>query len=139
MYTVTKEISRDMAHRLPAHQWLCFNVHWHTYKAMFTLQSTSIQEEKEENAESSMVMDFQWFKVIKKWLDVNRDHAYVWKKGDRVLEFLKKEWFRIYEFDKSPTAEYMSYFLFDRFSKILENLVSVTVYETPTSFSTYHK
>lgn len=138
MFTVTKEIKWDMAHRLPSYNWKCFNVHGHTYKALITIE----REIQRLWIQDWMVMDFWDFKDIKDWIDENRDHSYVWRSDDEVLQFLKEKWYRTYEFSFSPTAEKMSEFLF----KVVENLLSttfkvksVTIYETPTSFSTYTK
>ncbi len=134
---ITKELKWDMAHRLPNHQWKCFNVHGHTYKALITVTG-KIQS---WNAEDGMVMDFWWFNIIKQWIDENRDHSYVGRNDDEILQFLKEKWFRTYEFNFSPTAENMSMFLFDKIELLLPmvNVKSVTIYETPTSFSTYTK
>lgn len=126
-----------MAHRLPNYQWKCFNVHWHTYKALITIEG-KIQN---WHSQDGMVMDFNWFNVIKQRIDENRDHSYVWRKDDEVLQFLKGKGFRTYEFDFSPTAENMSMHLFDIVEMFLPTMTvkSVTIYETPTSFSTYTK
>lgn len=138
MIKITKEIKRDMAHRLPDYQWKCFNVHWHTYKALITV-SWNIQKWW---AEDWMVMDFNWFNKIKNWIDENRDHSYVWRNDDEVLKFLKEHKFRTFEFDFSPTAENMSEYLFNMVKWLLPDFLEVeniTIYETPTSFSTYSK
>lgn len=126
-----------MAHRLPDYNWKCWNVHWHTYKALITVEWDIYQWHTSENG---MVMDFWWFKKVKDWIDEHRDHAYVWRKDDYVLEYLKEKNFRTYTFDFSPTAEQMSRYLFEIVDDLLWTKVkvkSVTIYETPTSFSTY--
>lgn len=139
MYTATKEFKRDMAHRLPTHEWKCFNVHWHTYKALITIEWEDLQTEWPE---TWMLRDFSNFKEIKEWIDTYRDHAYVWVKWDEVLDFLAEKWYRTYEMSTNPTAEEMAYKLYIISRLSLANdwqyqVKSVTVYETPTSFSTY--
>lgn len=134
MFTITKEFKWDMAHRLPNHEWKCFNVHWHTYKALITFRGVKVHEDW---AEEWMVKDFWNLKPVKEWIDENRDHAYVWKKWDEVLEFLKEKGYKTFEFDVSPTAELMSKYLFETIAKDIMWIEAVTVYETPTSYATY--
>lgn len=134
MRECTKEIKRDMAHRLPDYQWKCYNIHWHTYKMLITVKG------KVQNWgwNDWMLRDFSLFKPIKERIDENRDHSYVGKKWDTVLNYLSNEWFRTYEMENSPTAENMAEFIYHKFCKEFP-LASITIYETPTSFSTYSK
>ena len=83
-----------------------------------------------------MLRDFWLLKPIKEWIDENRDHSYVWIYGDKVTEWLKNEWFKVYVMDIAPTAENMAKILFDKFKNEFP-LKSITIYETPTSFTTY--
>ena len=134
MWKITKEFKRDMAHRLPDYQWKCFNVHWHTYKVLITLEWKSVQ-----NGWSNdwMLRDFWLLKPIKERIDDNRDHAYVWKHNDNVLLYLKNEWFRVYAMDEAPTAENMAKELYGKFKREFP-IKEITIYETPTSFTTYN-
>lgn len=134
MWKITKEFKRDMAHRLPDYQWKCFNVHWHTYKVLITLEWKNVQ-----NGWSNdwMLRDFWLLKPIKERIDDNRDHAYVWKYNDNVLLYLKNEWFKVYAMDEAPTAENMAKELFGKFKREFP-IKEITIYETPTSFTTYN-
>ena len=134
MWKITKEFKRDMAHRLPDYQWKCFNIHWHTYKVLITLEWKSVQ-----NGWSNdwMLRDFWLLKPIKERIDENRDHAYVWKHNDNVLLYLKNEWFKVYAMDEAPTAENMAKVLYDKFKREFP-IKEITIYETPTSFTTYN-
>lgn len=135
MFQATKEFKRDMSHRLPTHEWKCFNVHWHTYKALITVEWNEVITEW---AETWMIKDFSNFKPIKEWIDENRDHSYVGVKWDEVLDFLKKKWYRTYELIQNPTAEYMSKYLYEKARELTKsNIVKVVIYETPTSYATY--
>ena len=73
MRTATKEFKWDMAHRLPDHEWKCFNVHWHTYKALITVEWEELQVEWPE---TWMLRDFSNFKEIQKYIDEWVD--YIW-------------------------------------------------------------
>lgn len=136
MFRATKEFKRDMAHRLPTHWWKCFNIHWHTYKALITIQSLKLQEEW---VETWMIKDFSNFKPIKDWIDENRDHSYVGVYNDEVLDFLESKKFRTYTMKENPTAENMAKLLYEKSKELLEWVwvVKVVVYETPTSFAEY--
>ena len=138
MRTITKEFKRDMAHRLPDYEGKCFNVHWHTYKAQITLKSKNLREDDKD----WMVEDFNLLKVIKEWVDDNRDHSYVWRYDDDVLIYLSNCWYRTYTLEESPTAENMAKFLYEVCEELIDTetyIDSVTIYETPTSFTTYRK
>lgn len=137
MYTITKEFTIDLAHRLLNYVWKCHNVHWHTYKILVEMQSTDLDH-------LEMVTDFNNLKVFKDWLNQFRDHSYIYWPWDEVWEFLKNKWYRVYECQFNPTAENMSKFLFDQFSQIdfsnwynTIKISKITVYETPTSFATF--
>lgn len=136
MFTATKEFKRDMAHRLPTHWWKCFNVHWHTYRALITIEWMEVQSEWYE---TGMLKDFSNFAPIKEWIDENRDHSYVWQKDDEVLEFLTQKWFRTYAMEENPTAENMSKVLYWMCKILLKwcSVKSVRIYETPTSYAEY--
>lgn len=136
MFRATKEFKRDMAHRLPTHWWKCFNVHWHTYKALITIQSLKLQEEW---VETWMIKDFSNFKPIKDWIDENWDHSYVGVYNDEVLDFLESKKFRTYTMKENPTAENMAKLLYEKSKELLEWVwvVKVVIYETPTSFAEY--
>ena len=84
-----------------------------------------------------MVKDFNDFKVIKDWIDENRDHSYVYWAWDEVWEFLTEKWYRTYNMIVNPTAENMAEYLYNKFSNFWVN--KVMVYETPTSLSIFKK
>lgn len=136
MFRATKEFKRDMAHRLPSHKGKCFNVHWHTYKALITVKAEELQKEW---AEHWMIKDFSNFKPIKDWINDNWDHAYVWSPADDVRIYLEKQWFKTDFIVWSPTAENMSKLLYEKAKELIEwvEVEKVVVYETPTSFAEY--
>lgn len=136
MFRATKEFKRDMAHRLPTHWGKCFNVHWHTYRALITIQWENLQKEW---VEEWMLKDFSNFKPIKDWIDENWDHSYVWKDDDEVLAYLKEKNFRTFTMTTNPTAENMSKLLYEKAKELLTGVEvdKVIIYETPTSFAEY--
>lgn len=136
MFKATKEFKWDMAHRLPTHWWKCFNVHWHTYKALITIKWEHLQLDW---SETWMLKDFSNFKPIKDWIDDYWDHSYVWVKWDEVLDFLKERWYRTYEMEVNPTAENMAKLLYQNCLHLIPDaeIDNVIIYETPTSFAEY--
>ena len=135
MFKATKEFKWDMAHRLPTHWWKCWNVHWHTYRALITIKWEQLQEEWEE---TGMLRDFWNFKPIKEWIDENWDHAYVWERDDDVTQYLQAKWFKVFEM-WLPTAENMSCLLYEKAKELITwvEVDKVIIYETPTSFAEY--
>jgi len=133
MWKITKEFKRDMAHRLPNYQGKCYNVHWHTYRCLITLEGKDLQKEW---GQRGMLRDFSLLKPIKEWLDDNWDHAYVGCIEDEVLQYLEEKGYKTYQMDEDPTAENMAKFIYDKFRKEFP-IKEITIYETPTSFSTY--
>jgi len=83
-----------------------------------------------------MLRDFSLLKPIKEWLDENWDHAYVGCIEDEVLQYLTDKGYKTYQMDEDPTAENMAKFIYDKFRKEFP-IKEITIYETPTSFSTY--
>lgn len=147
--TVTKEFTWDCAHMLSGHQGLCRNVHGHTYKmhvevAHFGTRQTHSNSEPDKEG---MVVDFKELKQIVTDKIVSKfDHAFIaWRNGDEtekavvnVLEMLK---LKRYYMDDRPTAENMA----KHFAAVLKRefkdssiaIISVTVWETPTSFAKF--
>lgn len=125
-----------MAHRLPTHWWKCFNVHWHTYKALITIKWEHLHLDW---SETWMLKDFSNFKPIKDWIDDYWDHSYVGVKWDEVLDFLKEKWYRTYEMEVNPTAENMARLLYQNCLHLIPDVEidNVIIYETPTSFAEY--
>ena len=128
---VTKEFIFDAAHRLMEYEGKCKNVHWHTYKALVTIEA--------EINHIWMVKDFWDMKFIKEWIDENRDHAYIGRYDDEVYQELVKKWQRVFSMNWNPTAENMCWILWNLAGDMIaegEIIKAVTVYETPTSFAT---
>ena len=136
MYEVTKSVSFDAAHVLDgSYSKECQNIHGHTYEMSMTFSSDHLDE-------NGMVVDFKLIKeLIEKIID-SYDHKLIMSekyfrsniqgRGLKVGEYV------IVKFN--PTAENMAKDTFDRIKKytsVGDNLVSVTIRETPNSFATY--
>jgi 6-pyruvoyltetrahydropterin/6-carboxytetrahydropterin synthase len=115
MFIITKEFSFEAAHRLkglpPEHP--CSRHHGHSYKAIFTLKKTVVDE-------VGFVQDYRQLDLIKQWIDNKLDH--------RDLNAV---------FDFNPTAELIAKHLYDTFAGTFPDLASVTVKETAKTGATY--
>lgn len=149
---VTKIFTFDCAHRIPNHEGLCRNIHGHTYKAEITFSMDSCAQnhhERQGGPEEGMVMDFSRLKEICKSIIDEHDHAYIaWVEDTEIIEFFKKQGFKLKIYETVPTAENMvarfcheiAYKL-AKMNNQTENkllhvkLSDVKIWETPTSFA----
>ena len=114
---VTKEFTFDSAHFLKNYVGPCANMHGHTYKLQVTLEGTL--------NDTGFVLDFKKLKDLVKRTVVDRlDHHVL----NNELEF-------------NTTAENMVVWMYDTLNKELEldttSVVSVKLWETPTSFAEF--
>lgn len=143
MYYVTKTL-RDFAtcHRLgKGYPGKCKNLHGHNYFLEVTLKAENLDQ-------FGMAIDFGDIKkYLDTWVQENWDHATIVSEDDKsLLEFLKNEDQRRYVVPSgnNSTAEWMSKFLFVKFSQIITEEVGervkvheVKVWETRDSYATY--
>ncbi len=121
----------------------CVNLHGHSYKLEVALGSNVLSEQ-------DMVMDFYHVKSALKDLIEEIDHSFIIDKSDPMHDDLKKVAekygaFKIFSVDFCPTAEALAKFFYDFLEKRLGeagllrevSVVSVTLWETPTSKAEY--
>lgn len=145
--SIVKEFTWDMAHILAGHMGNCRNLHGHTYKLQVEVTNGLGKKVKLENqSEIGMVMDFSNLKkVINEVIIEPLDHSFIyWKNSIDVLEhdiakLLKKHNRKVVEVEYRPTVEEMAQsFMKDlnqEFIKYNIKVVSVKLWETPTSFA----
>ena len=64
--------------------------------------------------ENDMVLDFGVVKkLVKKLVDDNLDHAYIFKTGDKYGEIFKKDGLKTFEMSGQPTAENIAKLIYD--------------------------
>jgi 6-pyruvoyltetrahydropterin/6-carboxytetrahydropterin synthase len=146
MNTITKEFSFDAAHMLAGHDGLCKNVHGHTYKVLVTLTGDKLLEEGSSG--EGMLVDFKEMKnLLNEGIFEQLDHAFVFNQytscpvESRIVDVLTEADLKKYAMPGRPTAENMAERFYNLTKGIVLHLglrpVSVTVWETPTSFATY--
>ncbi|MCK5706487.1 MAG: 6-carboxytetrahydropterin synthase QueD [Candidatus Aureabacteria bacterium] len=109
--SVTKEFSFDAAHNLENYHGKCESLHGHTWKAQVTITAPLDND--------GMVRDFSEMKnIINKHIKGKLDHSY------------------LNETIKQPTAENIGLWIYEQLSPNISDISEITVYESPTSFST---
>ncbi len=73
--TICKEMRMAMAHRLPHHDGKCRQLHGHTYVVRVYVTGP-VQDVKEENPQSGMVVDFGILKDFLKSVETKMDHQF---------------------------------------------------------------
>ena len=75
MFTLTKEIRFEAAHKLPHHDGQCARLHGHSFKARIVCQSEKLIS---EGPKRGMVLDFKTIsEAVKPILDEKLDHHYL--------------------------------------------------------------
>ena len=85
-----------------------------------------------------MVADFSDIKrLVKGWIDRELDHKMILRHDDPLVEPLEALGEPIYKLESNPTVERIAKLIFDMARDQGLDIVSVRVWETPTSFATY--
>lgn len=143
---VVKEFKWDMAHMLAEHNGLCKNVHGHSYKLQVKVTRKSNELIENTRHSDGMVIDFKDLKdIVEKNIIDPLDHAFMyWTKSSdqvehQIADVLIMNKRKVVKVNYRPTAEEMARDFFIRLTDELNNydikLVSVKVWETPTSFA----
>ena len=130
-YRVTKLIDFCYGHRLLQYDGKCRHLHGHNGRAEIKLESAALDHR-------GMVIDFEDIKTgIKSWIDEQLDHRMILCKEDPVIPMLKEHGESFLAVDFNPTAENIARMIFDYAVSRGFPVVSVRLWETPTSFATY--
>ncbi|WP_041667644.1 6-carboxytetrahydropterin synthase QueD [Acetohalobium arabaticum] len=143
--SVTKSFSWDMAHMLAGHEDQCKNLHGHTYKLEVEVTSKSGKLQA-AGASQGMIIDFKDLKqVVTEEIVAPLDHAFLyWAKSPDEVEHqlaatLQDADRKVVSVDFRPTAENMANYFWEilqnNFTKLDIEVVSVKVWETPTSYA----
>ncbi len=118
MFEVRVESHFSSAHHLLNYKGECENMHGHNWKVEVTLKGDILDK-------SNILVDF---KILK-------------KKLNEILDCLDhKDLNELEEFKNiSPSSEIISKFIYNKIKKDFNNVHKVSVYETPTSCTTYYE
>lgn len=167
MIEVTKEVTFDCAHMLAGHKGLCKNLHGHTYKVLVTVIGDDCKGRDDDllvvkGPAEGMTIDFKQLKGILETVIIEQfDHAFIYDvslsgetdpetyAAQAVAETVTKWGLKSVAFIGRPTAENMASYFGHALNKVLRSeiasgnilgckVVSVKVYETPTSYAEWH-
>lgn len=113
MYTLTKRLKFEAAHRIPGHPGKCDRLHGHNYVVDVEVRGTQLDE-------LGILVDFELMKKLGRYLP---DHQYL----NEVLPHVQ------------PTAEGLSRYFHDLFKLELPEVSAVTVYEGPDAWCRYQE
>jgi 6-pyruvoyltetrahydropterin/6-carboxytetrahydropterin synthase len=130
MYSVTKRIDFCYGHRLLDYGGICKHPHGHNALAEIEVRGGLDTR--------NMVCDFSDVKRIAKgWIDEKLDHKMILRHDDPLVKPLQALGEPVYILDSNPTVERIARLIFDEVRALGLPVVRVTVWETPTSFTTY--
>ena len=129
MYSVTKKIDFCYGHRLLDYDGICKHPHGHNAVAEIEVRTGSLDNR-------NMVCDFSDIKrVVKGWIDATIDHQMVLRRDDPLVAPLQALGEPIYILESNPTVERIAKLIFDEGRKLGFDIVTVRVWETPSSFA----
>ena len=131
MYSVTKRIDFCYGHRLLDYDGVCKHPHGHNAVAEVEVETDALDQR-------NMVCDFSEIKqVVKGWIDTQLDHKMILRRDDPLVAPLEALGEPIFKVDSNPTVELIARLIFEHARDAGLPVVSVRVWETPTSFATY--
>ena len=131
MYSVIKHIDFCYGHRLLDHDGVCKHLHGHNAVAEVELRTAQLDDR-------NMVCDFGEIKrVVKAWIDEELDHKMLLRHDDPLVKPLQQFGEPVYLLESNPTAERLARLIYDYASQHGFPVVSVKLWETPTSCAEY--
>lgn len=131
MYAATKRIQFCYGHRLLDYDGVCKHPHGHNAVAEIEVRTDGLDHR-------NMVFDFSDIKrVVKAWIDRELDHKMILRRDDPLVGPLQQLGEPVYLVDSNPTVEHIAKLIFSFSREHGLPVVSVRVWETPSSFATY--
>lgn len=131
MYLVTKRIDFCYGHRLLDYDGVCKHPHGHNAVVEVDVRTDSLDSR-------NMVVDFSDIKkVVKGWIDRELDHKMILRHDDPLVKPLQALGEPIYLLESNPTVERIAKLIFDHAREAGIPVVTVRVWETPTSVAAY--
>lgn len=131
MYLVTKRIDFCYGHRLLDYDGICKHPHGHNAVVEVDVRTDSLDSR-------NMVVDFSDIKrIVKGWIDRELDHKMILRHDDPLVKPLQALGEPIYIVDSNPTVEHIAKLIFDHARAAGVPVVTVRVWETPTSVAAY--
>ena len=131
MYVVTKRIEFCYGHRLLDYDGICKHPHGHNAVAEIDVRTDELDSR-------NMVADFSDIKrLVKGWIDQELDHKMILRQDDPLVGPLRELGEPMYLLESNPTVERIARLIFEKTQELGFRVVSVRVWETPSSFAAY--
>jgi 6-pyruvoyltetrahydropterin/6-carboxytetrahydropterin synthase len=131
MYLVTKRIEFCYGHRLLDYDGICKHPHGHNAVAEIDVRTDALDRR-------NMVADFSDIKrLVKGWIDQELDHKMILRQDDPLVGPLRELGEPMYLLESNPTVERIARLIFEKTQELGFQVVSVRVWETPSSFAAY--
>jgi 6-pyruvoyltetrahydropterin/6-carboxytetrahydropterin synthase len=133
MYLVTKRIEFCYGHRLLDYDGVCKHPHGHNAIAEIDVRTDQLDKR-------NMVADFSDIKrLVKGWIDQELDHKMILRHDDPLVAPLRELGEPVYLLESNPTVERIAKLIFDKTTDLGFEVVTVRVWETPSSFAQFTK
>jgi 6-pyruvoyltetrahydropterin/6-carboxytetrahydropterin synthase len=131
MYLVTKRIEFCYGHRLLDYDGICKHPHGHNAVAEIDVRTDALDRR-------NMVADFSDIKrLVKGWIDQELDHKMILRRDDPLVGPLRELGEPMYLLESNPTVERIARLIYEKTQELGFRVVSVRVWETPSSFAAY--
>lgn len=131
MYTVIREINFSYGHRLIDYQGKCRHLHGHNGRLEIEIKAEKLDK-------MGMVVDFDEVKRrVEQWINSTLDHRMLMSSRDPIAGYLKEQGEPLVLLESNPTAENIAKLVYDHAQAEGLPVVSVRLWETPTSSATY--
>ena len=133
-YTISKEIEFDAAHRLDNYEGKCSRLHGHRWKLVVKVRGGNLND-------WGALIDFGDIKDALNEISNDFDHRVLLQDNEFNRKFnFPVDWVVWLPFN--PTSENLAKYCYDRLADDLSSdgleVIETTVFETPTSFCSYH-
>ena len=133
MFKVTKVIDFCYGHRLLNYEGKCRYLHGHNARAEVELSSATLDRR-------GMVTDFNEMKEkLQGWINSSIDHKLLLNKEDPIIPQLTALREPFVPIEGNPTAETIAKIIYDQAKAQRFPVTLVRLWETPSSFATYHE
>lgn len=132
-YGVMKAIHFCYGHRLMRYDGKCKYLHGHNARVEIEMKADHCDQR-------GMVIDFGDIEaVFEKWLEDKLDHKMLLSKKDPLVLGLKRLKQPLYLMDENPTAEAIAKLIYTVAKKQGFPVEEVRLWETPSSYASYHE
>ncbi len=122
-YFVTRELKFCFGHRLHNYDGKCRQLHGHNGRLLLTVEAAELDA-------MGMATDFGRLKTVQRWLDAEWDHAMLLRRGDPLVELLRRHDCAVVELDANPTTENLARIIHETAAAADLAVVSAQLWET---------